>query len=199
MFDESRLRNVKDKLTANLHPDYVQPPSIQISEKDLDNALEESQTRTKSSDPDGIHPLMLRHTGTLFKIACLKLSNLCLLAGTFIWDLGKVIFLENPLKEYYNIANSYKLITLTSYVGKRFERILERRLRNDLEAKELIDDSHEGFRKRRATCRYIYKLIDNFQNIIEQIKVAAAFSSTSRKHSTRFRLTVSCINNSVQQ
>ena len=168
MFDECWLRNVEDKLTANLHPDYVQPPSIQISEEELDNALKESQTSTKSSDPDGIHPLMLRRTGTFFKIACLKLFNLCLHAGTYILDLGKVIFLIKPHKEEYNIANSYKPITLTSYVGKLFERIIERRLGNDLEAKGFIDDNQERFRKRRGTGRCIYKLIDNIQNIIEQ-------------------------------
>ena len=49
-----------------------------------------------------------------------------------------------------------------------------RRLRNDLEAEGLIDDSQEGFRKRRGTGRCIYKLLDSIQNIIEQGKVAAA-------------------------
>ena len=71
MFDVSSLRMVEDKLTASLHPDYVEPPSKQISEEELDNALKESQTIKKSSDPDGVHSLMLRHTGTSFKIACL--------------------------------------------------------------------------------------------------------------------------------
>ena len=146
------------KLTTNLHPHYLQPPSIQIREEELDNALKESQTSKKSSDTDGIHPLMLRHTGSFFKIACLKLFNLCLHAGTCIWILGVVIFLRKPHKEDYNNANSYRPITLTSYVGKLFERIIKRRLRNDLEAKELIDDSQEGFRKRRGTGRCIYKL-----------------------------------------
>ena len=153
IFDESWLRNVEDKLTANLHPDYLQPPSIQIRGEELDNALKESQTSKKSSDPDGIHPLMLRHIGTFFKIACLKLFNLCLHEGTYIWNLGKFIFLRKPHKEDYNIANSYRPITLTSYVGKLFERIIERRLRIDLEAKGLIDDNQEGFRKRRGTGR----------------------------------------------
>ena len=174
IFDKSWLRNVEDKLTANFHPDYVQPPSIQISEKELDKALTESQTSMKSSDPDGIHPRMLRHTGTFFKDACLELFNLCLHAGTYIWSLGKVIFLQKPHKEDNNIANSYRPNTLTSNVGKMFERIIERRLRNDLEAKGLIDDSQEGFRKRRGTGRCIYKLIDNVQNNIERKKVAAA-------------------------
>ena len=83
MFDESWLRNVEDKLTANLHPDYLQPPSIQIREEELDNALKESQTSKKSSNPDGIHPLMLRHTGTFFKIASSFLTSAYIKAPTF--------------------------------------------------------------------------------------------------------------------
>ena len=83
------------------------------------------ETSKKSYDPDGIHPLMLRHTGTFFKIACLMLFNLCLHAGTYNWNLGQVIFLRKPHKENYNIANTYRRITLTSYVGKLFERIIE--------------------------------------------------------------------------
>ena len=173
MFDESWLKNFEDKLTANLLPDYVQQPSIQISEE-LDNALKESRTSKKSSDADGIHPLMFRHTRTSFKIACLKLFNLCLHAGTYIWNVGEIIFLRKPHEEDYNIANSYRPFTLTSYVEKLYERIIERQLRNDLEAKGLIDENQEGFRKRRGTSRCIYKLIDNIQNTIEQGKVAAA-------------------------
>ena len=126
MFDESWLRNV-EKLTTNLHPEYLQPPSIQIRQEELDNALKESQTSNKSSDPDGTPSLMLRHTGTFFKIACLKLFNLCLHAGTYIWNLGKVIFLRKPHKEDYNMANSYRPTTLTFYAVKLFERIIERR------------------------------------------------------------------------
>ena len=174
MFDKSCLRNVEDKLTANLHPDYLQPLSIQRKKEELDSPLKESQTSKKSSDLDGIHPLMLRHTGTFFKIACFKLFNLCLHAGTYIWNLGKVILLRKPYKEDYIIANSDRPITLTSYVGKLFERIIERRVTNDLEAKGLIDDSQEGFRKRRGTGRCNYNFLDNIQNIIEQRKVAAA-------------------------
>ena len=84
MFDESWLRNVGDKLTANLHPDYLQPPSIQIREEELDKALKESQTSKKSSDPDGIHPLMLRHTELSSKLpASSFLTSAYMQAPTF--------------------------------------------------------------------------------------------------------------------
>ena len=198
MFDESWLKNVEDKLTSNLHPDYVQPSSIQISEEKHDNALKECQTSKKSSDRDCIHPLILRQTGTFFKIDCLMLFNLCLHAGTYVWILGKVIFLLKPHKEDYKIAKSYRPITLTSYVGKLFEPITERRLRNDLKAKGLIDENQERFRKRKVTGRCILKHIDNIQKIIEQGKVTAALFIDD-VHSTRFGLTVSCINSVKQE
>ena len=117
---------------------------------------------------------MLRHTGICFKTACFKLFNLCLHASTYICNLGEVIFLWKPHKEDYNIVNSYRPITLISYIGKLFERIIERRLRNDLAAKGLIDNSQEEFRKQIGTGRCIYKLIDKIQNIIEQGKVSGA-------------------------
>ena len=160
---------------TNSRQTFIRIMSIQISAKELDKALKECQTSTKSSDPDGIHPLMLRHTGTFFKIACLKLFNLCLHAGTYIWNLGKVIFIWKPHKEDNNIANSYRPNTLTPYVAKLFERIIEKRLRNDLEAKGLIDDSQEGFRKRRGTGRCNYKLIGSNQNNIGQKSSGCSF------------------------
>ena len=43
-----------------------------------------------------------------------------------------------------------------------------------MEAKGTIDDSKEGFRKRRDTGMCIYKLIDSYQHIIGQGRVAAA-------------------------
>ena len=95
MFDESWLRN----LTANLHKESVQRLCTQISEEELDNDLKESQTSNKSSDPDGIYPLKLRHIGTLFKDACLKLFNLCITQeDTFgFWEMS--FFSENLTKK----------------------------------------------------------------------------------------------------
>ena len=117
MYHRNSQHHYSQPHSANLHQEYVQPQSTQISEEELDNDLKESQTKTNSSDPYGIHPLMLRHTVTLFKTVCLKHFNLCLHAGTYIWALGKVIFLQKPHIEAYNIANSYKPSTLTLYVG----------------------------------------------------------------------------------
>ena len=117
---------------------------------------------------------MLRHTRTLFKTSWLKHFNLCLHAGNYIWNSCEIIYFRKPHKEDYDIANPYRPIALTSYVGKLFERIIERQLTINFEAKVLIDDNQEGFRKRRGTGRCIYKLIDSIQNFIGQRKRAAS-------------------------
>ena len=57
---------------------------------------------------------------------------------------------------------------------KLFERILEHRLRQHLDINGLIDDSQEGFRKKRGSGRYIYQLIENLQNVKHNNKTAAA-------------------------
>ena len=50
-------------------------------------------------------------------------------------------FLRKPHKGGYKIANNYRSLRLISYVGKLFERMIERQFRNDSETKGLINDS----------------------------------------------------------
>ena len=91
-------------------------------------------------------------------------KSLYLQASTFGIQLKA--FSSKNLTKKYNIGNIYRLITLTVYVGKLIERIIDRRLGTELEAKELIDERQEGFKKRRGPGRCIYKHIDNYQNKI---------------------------------
>ena len=85
-----------------------------------------------------------------------------------------VTFLHKPHKTDYTIANSFRPITLTSYVGKIFERVLETKLRKYLEETNQIGEEQEGFRGHRSTGRYFYKLVDYIQTHTQTGKAAAA-------------------------
>ena len=78
--------------------------------------------------------------------------------GNWPWQKSKVIFTRKAGKSDYTKAGSYRPITLSSYIGKMFERILETRLRLFCEEHEILDAAQEGFRPRRSTVRYLYKL-----------------------------------------
>ena len=86
---------------------------------------------------------MLKKSGFLFRAALLRLYELSFDTGKWVWKAGMVTFLGKPHKTDYTIANSFPPITLTSYVGKIFERVLETRLRKYLEETNQIDEEQE--------------------------------------------------------
>ena len=83
--------------------------------------------------------------------------------------------MRKPNKEDYHLAGSFRLITSTSNIDKRFERTLEHGFRQHPEKYAPIDDSHEGFRKKRGSGRFFYQLIDYLQNVKDNNETAAAF------------------------
>ena len=61
-------------------------------------------------------------------------------------------------KPNYMKAGAYRPISISSYVGKLYEMILERRLRMHCNLESILDDEQEGFRASRNTTRYLYKM-----------------------------------------
>ena len=55
--------------------------------------------------------------------------------------------------------SAYRPISISSYVGKLLEKILERRIKLHCELEGLLDEEQEGFRPQRNTARYLYKLV----------------------------------------
>ena len=70
-----------------------------------------------------------------------------------------MIFTKKEGKPNYMKDSAFRPITISSYIGKLLERILEKRLRVLCEIDDILDDEQEGFREARNTTRYIYKLI----------------------------------------
>ena len=64
-------------------------------------------------------------------------------------------------KPNYMKAGAYRPISISSYVGKLLERILETRLREHCDIEDILDDEQEGFC--RNTTRYLYKLTVNLK------------------------------------
>ena len=116
-------------------------------------------------DADGVHPLILKYSGHQFQILLLLLFNRVLQTHTWPWTgNNKVIFLETPDKKSYTHPSSYRPITISSYVGKILERILEGRLRQYIEERQIIPNSQHGFRKHNSTLTYLTKLVSTIQH-----------------------------------
>ena len=103
-------------------------------------------------------------TSEAIEILC-RLINLVLETGLWPWEHSCVSFLRKDGKPDYGVPGAYRPITMSSYIGKIAERILEKRLRKYCDLHNIIDDSQEGFRERRSTSRYLYNLVSSLHEI----------------------------------
>ena len=158
---------------ASAESDLLNAP---INSEELDLALKRLKANNKSADLDGIHPLMLKFCGPQFSMLLLHLFRVTLTSHVWPWNVGKVIFLRKEGKSDYRLTSSYRPITITSYVGKLLERILDSRLREYVDLKNIIPPSQHGFRQGRSTASYICEMLRFIQhNISSHKKTAGLF------------------------
>ena len=118
---------------------------------------------------------MLKHLDSEAIYALTRLFNLCLRNGKWLWNSSNIVFLKKKGKDSYSKPGSYRPISISSYIGKLFEKILVRRLDQYLLKVGIIDANQEGFSKGWSTVRYLHRL-------------AASIKGDMRK-----RLTVLCL------
>ena len=109
-------------------------------------------------DNDGIHASMLKHFGIRKKLRLLKLFYSCWHESTWPCNSSRVIFIKKPGKSNNAFSSSYRPITLSSHVGKLFERKINRTLRTFFTSRKMIEEEIEGFREKRSTGRSLYRM-----------------------------------------
>lgn len=139
------------------------PLNCEIVISEVWEAIEKQKSSVKSFDSDNMHPVMLKNLPQIAVECLCKLFNLSLTDGNWVWDTSKVVFLKKEGKANYLKAGAYRPISISSYIGKLFERIIESRLRSHCDLEGIFDDEQEGFRCNRNTTRYLYKMLANVQ------------------------------------
>ena len=98
----------------------------------------------KAVDDDSIQPKMLKNAGHFFRTSLLDLVNKAFFEGHWPWNKSKAIFLRKPDKTNYSEPSSYRLITISRYVGNIAERLIEARIRGYLQVQNPLKNL-EGF------------------------------------------------------
>ena len=149
--------------------------SSKITKEELDCAIKSTNQNKSNPDPDGFHPKLIKNSKPLFRILLLHLFNLVIKTGEWPWKTGTVTFLPKPGKDTTTLG-AYRPITLTSYIGKLLERILETRIKNHIETNNLLPPFQHGFRKNYSTDTYLFQLISFVEHHKKsKQKVAALF------------------------
>ena len=147
-----------------------------VTPAELSTILKESKPTAGSFDNCEVHPSMLKHLGSNAISALSTLFSLCLRNGKWLWNSSNIIFLKKEGKSSYDKAGSYRPISISSYIGKLFERVLACRLESYLHSIGLIDSNQEGFSKGRNTVRYLHRLTSGIKgDIMKKLTVLCLF------------------------
>lgn len=163
-FSQSWFEEVTDNLNIHNNNKFMDIMS-KVTASELTDAIKVTKTNGKGADGDGIHPSMLKLSGSQFHINLLVLFNKIL--ETRRWpftDNNVVVFLRKPGRKDYTDTANYRPITLSSVVGKLLERIIEARLRNIIEQNNWLGPNQHGFRKKKSTGTYLSQLITTIQH-----------------------------------
>ena len=128
----------------------------EFSLTELEKALK--TVKNSSLDNDLIHPKMFQNWGHDTKLAVLDLFNMCWTKSIWPWGTSKINFIKKTGKSAYDIPPSFRHISITSHIGKLFERMIKRRLRTFLEEESIIEEEQEGFQSGKNTLRSLYRL-----------------------------------------
>ena len=116
--------------------------------------------RGKAPGPDNIHNEVLRlgTTTSLFHhLARLFTSSIQIGYIPTAWKLATLHMLLKPDK-LPSLTTSYRPISLMSSIMKLFERVIEQRLRSDLEDIGFINKYQSGFRQNKSTDDHLFRL-----------------------------------------
>ena len=137
---------------------------------------------------------MLTSAGSQFLCLLFLLFNTVLETQKWPWQKCKVIFLKKTGKSNYSNCSSYIPISITSYVRKLCERILEFRIRLFAEQNNLIPDTQHEFRANYSTGTCVSTLFRAVQDGNKRKLKTAAHLLIYKKLLTRFGWKDFCIN-----
>ena len=114
--------------------------------------------RSSSFDNDMIHFTMLKILGANVKTLLLFLFNTCWITSTWPWNISRITLVKKPGKKAYEHCSSYRPLSISSHVGKLFERMISARLKLYFVTHNILDEEQEGFRTHRSTTRSLYRM-----------------------------------------
>ena len=117
-----------------------EPPTFQVSNKlsnvpGLDKMFTIKKVKAafahmgsyKSAGPDGFKPIVMKHFGPI-ALGCITNIFQAIYSTGYIpieFRKSKVVFIPKPLKNYYGEAGSFRPISLTHFLFKTMESVIE--------------------------------------------------------------------------
>jgi ribonuclease HI len=130
----------------------------------------------KAAGMDGIFPALLQHGMDLLLNPLHKIFTSSLAMGYIpcLWQEVKVVFIPKPGRTSYEEAKNHRPISLTSFLLKTLERLLDREIRsNALVLRPLCTDQH-AYQRGNSTMTAFHSLISFIESTLEAGEIALA-------------------------
>ena len=145
----------------------------------------------KSPGVDGVYPIMIQEAWEILAPEYLEICKASLTFGHVpkVWQKAKGVFIPKPGKNSYNLAKSFRLITLTSFLSKIMERMIYWYLLLNIGVDRLISQNQHGFRTGKSTESALHRLVSKIEKSIVEgqfalgifLDIEGAFDNVSFK------------------
>lgn len=128
----------------------------------------------KSPGYDNIFPITLQKSIDILKPNITNILTSCIAHGYVpkAWRISKVIFIPKPGKETYDSAKSYRPISLTSFLLKTLEKILDRDLRDTTLSTAPIHTNQHAYQTGKSTESALHQLVSKVETAIDNKEYA---------------------------
>lgn len=185
-FHESIYRNYKI-MSENLEMDQ-QELKNEITNDEILEAIN-TLKNGKSASADMISNEMIKHAAVILLNPLNKLFNLILSRGIFpgIWNESFLVLLHKKGDKFD--PGNYRAISISSNLGKLFNKIILKRLGNFFYTNNLIRTNQIGFKENTRTSDHLFTLQSIIQNYKQKHKkVFAAFIDLKKAFDTVWRV-----------
>jgi hypothetical protein len=134
----------------------------------------ESFVPYKSPGVDGIFPALLLEGKEILQPYLVRIFHDCLATGYVptAWHQVKVVFIPKPGKATYGGPKDYRPISLTSFLLKTMERLVDRFIWDEMAGSSPVHPNQHAYQAAKSTETAVHQLVVRVEKVLDQKETA---------------------------
>ena len=127
----------------------------------------------KSTGVDGIFPALLKQAREVVIPYLVRIFRACLATGYVpaMWRQVKVVFIPKPSRHSYSGPRDYRPISLTSFLLKTMERLVDRYLRDETLALVPLHSNQHAYQAGKSVETALHQLVVRVEKALDQQEI----------------------------
>ena len=128
----------------------------------------------KSLGMDGIFLALLQEGREILILYLVRIFRACLATGYVpaLWHQAKVVFIPKPSRSSYCGPRDFRPISLTSFLLKTMERLVDRFLRDEILALQPLHPNQHAYQAGKSVETALHQLVVRVEKALDQQEIA---------------------------